>query len=157
MRCKQIREALESLETREVPAVIREHVTSCPDCRAYARDSRLVGYGFRALAEQKVPEASIGFVTRLVRRLGENRSRSPAEFLEEVGRRVVFATFLLTLVMLLSLAIPSAGPVRGAATADLYLGQAEAMAAETDPILAPDVQGRLDAVPSNRPNAKGNK
>src|SRR5258708_16273217 len=108
MRCKDIREALETLDNREFPAIIREHTAICVDCRAYVRDWQLLRCGFRALAEENVPDASVGFVVRLVRRLGENRVRGGAEFLEEVGRRVVFATLLVTLALVLSLVIPSA-------------------------------------------------
>ena len=106
----------------ELPAEAREHLSKCAGCEGYLRDARLVQAGFRALAEETAPEASFGFASRLVRRLQEWEEKGArSEFFETVGRRFVYATLALTLALLLSLALPTSGPVRGVAGAD-FLG-----------------------------------
>jgi anti-sigma factor RsiW len=154
MRCEKIREVVERHTAQEVPAAVREHLAACPACGAYARDWRLVRGGLRALAGEPVPEASLGFRARLVRRLEEARETGSVadEFVERVGRRVVFATLLLALTVLLALVLPSAGPVRGAAAAaDLFPAQSEIALAENDPIFAPDYHDNRGAAPTPLP------
>jgi hypothetical protein len=153
MRCEEIREVVEAHAAHEIPAAAREHLTACPGCQAYARDWRLVRAGLGALAAEPVPEASLGFRARLLRRLEEAREASGAagEFVERVGRRVVFATLLLALTVLLALVLPSAGPVRGAAAADPFPAQAEVASAENDPLFAPDYQDNPAAAPTRLP------
>jgi hypothetical protein len=136
-------------------------VAICPSCAAYARDWRLVYYGFRALAEEQAPEAPLGFAARLIRRLGDVRGseRAAAEFLERAGRRAVLATLLLTLTAVLALLLPSTGPLGGSAAADLALAQAEFAPAENDPIFAPDTQDNPGFAPARTPTgiARGKK
>jgi len=122
MDCKAIRDLIEERWREELPAEAREHLSKCADCEAYRRDARLLQAGFHALAEEAPPEASFGFASRLVRQLLEwDKTGGRSEFFETVGRRFVYATLALTLALLLSLALPSAGPVRGVAGAD-FLG-----------------------------------
>jgi len=83
-----------------------------------------------------VPEASVGFAARLLRRLQEwEETGGRSEFFETVGRRFVYATLALTLVLLLSLVLPAYGPVRGFTGTD-FLG----MQTENQAIL-PDLIG----------------
>jgi len=88
------------------------------------------------MAEEAVPEASVGFAARLLRRLQEwEETGGRSEFFETVGRRFVYATLALTLVLLLSLVLPAYGPVRGFTGTD-FLG----MQTENQAIL-PDLIG----------------
>ena len=122
MDCKELRDLVSELWGGELPAGAREHLSKCAGCEAFWRDARLVQAGFRALAEEAAPEASPGFASRLVRRLQEWEEKGArSEFFENVGRRFVYATLALTLALLLSLALPTSGPVRGVAGAD-FLG-----------------------------------
>lgn len=148
MRCEEVRESLEEARVEHVPAPIREHLASCKGCEDYARDWRLLRAGWRALAEEPVQKASLGFVARLARRLEEAAETSSAaqEFLERAGRRVVYATVLLALIVLLILVLPSSGPLRGPATAELYLAEPGVIAARSDPIFT-------DEFPDNYPRA----
>ncbi len=138
MHCDEVRELLEELETREPTASVREHLASCAECRTYARDWRLARASFRALAAEPAPEPTLGFAARLVRRLDETaeRRRAGAEFLERAGRRFVYATLCLTLMILLALLLPDSGPLRGPTTADLYMAQTDVVPAGSDPVFA---------------------
>src|SRR5712692_7668529 len=158
MRCKEIRKFLEELRGREISAAVREHLAICPACQVETRNWQLLQEGFQALVELDVPEASFGFVTRLMRRLEEaSETGNPAaEFLELVGRRVVLATLLLTLTVLLALAVPATGPLRGAGGADLYVAQAEE---PSDPVFGADVLNNPEATPAKlaTPDGRGEK
>jgi len=122
MDCKAIRDLIAERWGEELPAEVREHLSKCAGCEAYWLNARFLQAGFYALAEETPPEASFGFASRLVRRLQEwGATGARSEFFETVGRRFVYATLALTLALLLSLALPSTGPVRGVAGAD-FLG-----------------------------------
>ena len=122
MDCKELRDSVSELWGGELPAEAREHLSKCAGCGVFLRDARLVRAGLRALAEEAVPEASLGFASRMVRRLQEWEEKGArSEFFETVGRRFVYATLALTLALLFSLALPTSGPVRGVAGAD-FLG-----------------------------------
>lgn len=122
MDCRAIRDLIGERWGEELPAEAREHLSRCAGCEAYWRNARFLQAGFHALAEETPPEASFGFASRLVRRLEEwGATGARSEFFETVGRRFVYATLALTLALLLSLALPSTGPVRGVAGAD-FLG-----------------------------------
>ena len=144
MRCQDVLEVLEESRSQEMSAAVREHLAVCPACRFQRRNWRLLDEGFQALAEGEVPQVSLGFVNRLMRRLEEaSETGNPAaEFLELVGRRVVLATLLLTVTLLLALALPATGPFRSAAAADLYVAQAEE---PSDPIFGADVLNNPEA------------
>jgi anti-sigma factor RsiW len=136
----------------EISAAVREHLAGCPGCDALAREYELVRAGFRALAAEPVPEPSWGFSTRLLRRLEKSPDEEGAAFLERVGRRVVYASFLLALTLLLALALPSSSPLRSPTTADLYLAQAEVATAGAGPIFAgelPENHGAISVAPDN--------
>jgi hypothetical protein len=143
MRCEELRENLEAFETVELPAPAREHLASCPDCRGRVRDWRLARVGLGLLAEESVPELSVGFAARVVRRLEgvAEAGRSSGEFLERAGRRFVYASLLLALTALLFLLLPSSGPLRAPSTADLYFAGTETFMSENDPVLTGEPAG----------------
>ncbi len=150
MGCEEIRQILEESSAQELPALVRDHLGKCSGCYAHARDWRLVRAGFGALAEAEVPEAPLGFAARLARRLQDTAEplRSGADYLEQAGRRFVYAALLFTLMLLLALVLPSTGPLRVSPTADFYFAQTEVTPAESDSILAPDFQDTHDAAPA---------
>jgi hypothetical protein len=135
MRCEDVHRIIVEDWPEEIPAAVREHLAGCPGCGALAREYGLVRAGFRALAAEPVPEPSWGFAVRVLRRLEESPVPEGAEFLERVGKRVVYASFLLALTLLLALALPSSGPLRGPTAADFYLAQQESVTMGSDPIL----------------------
>jgi predicted anti-sigma-YlaC factor YlaD len=133
MDCKTIRDLVSELWDGELPAEVRVHLSKCAGCEAFWRDARLVQAGFRALAEEAAPEASLGFASRLVRRLQEwEEIGARSDFFETVGRRFVYATLALTMAVLLSLALPNTGPVRGVAGADFLGLQSPSQATQPD-------------------------
>ncbi len=146
MRCEEVQAILEEASAGEPSESLHAHLSTCSKCGAWARDWGLMRAGFRALASERVPEATLGFAARVVRRLEEaaDSGGAAAEFLERVGRQVVCATLLLALTALLALLVPSTGPLRGQAAADLYLSQPDVLAAENDPVGAdpvPELRG----------------
>jgi anti-sigma factor RsiW len=157
MRCEEMRRMILEDWPEEVPAAVREHVAGCAECRAYVRDFGALRVGFRALAAEPVPEPSWGFATRVLRRLEETRDEVSVEFLERAGRRVVYATCVLALTLLLALALPSSGPLRGPTTAELYLAQAEEVTAGSIPIFTgelPSNNGVTPVAPENSGTGK---
>jgi hypothetical protein len=152
MSCKNIRERLDDLWERELTAELRQHLTACAACRQYHLDLRLVRSGFHLLKREELPESSVGFAERLVRRLGEvSRAPSVAEFFERVGRRFVYATLVLTFLALLALALPPTGPVRGLSATDIQITTQEALVAYSDPVGDPGVQGTPELAPVETP------
>ena len=152
MRCDDIRERLDILWQGEQPAEVGEHLTRCAPCSRYLRDLRLVRSGFFLLKREEIPEASLGFAQRLVRQLGE-ASKAPcvADFFERAGKRFVYATLALTLLVLLGLALPSTGPMRGLAAADLQLPAQEASLSYSDPMGESGVLESPDVAPVEVP------
>jgi len=137
MRCDRVREIVEqeSLEAASPP--VHEHLVACAACREYARDWDLLRAGFHALGEEPVPEPSSGFVPRLLRQLEAVPEPSLAEeFFERVGRRVVYVTSLVALILLLALALPPSGPLRGPAAAEALGEPVEVVMAGSDPVFA---------------------
>lgn len=104
-----------------MPELLRLHLGKCAECRSYAEDWGRVSEAFRAAAADPLPEPSFGFADRLLRRLASSSGaeRAATEFVERVGRRVAFATMLLAMLMLLALGLPTSGPVREPAGAEL--------------------------------------
>jgi hypothetical protein len=147
MDCKQIRDLVSELWGDELPGEAREHLSKCAGCEVFWRNARLVQAGFRALAEEAVPEASLGFASRVVRRLQEWEEKGTrSEFFEAVGRRFVYATLALTLALLLSLALPTSGPVRGVAGADFLGLQSHNQAWQPD-VIGGDFGDSHDLIP----------
>lgn len=124
MGCKDIREILETCD--ELPSGVREHVAGCPACQAHASGLAVLRQGLHLLNQDPVPEPSVGFRVRVLRRLEERAGR---DFLEYAGRRVVYATLVLVLVLLLAMIVPSSGPVRRAPSLETSWPQAESVTA----------------------------
>jgi hypothetical protein len=135
MRCEDVRKHVDALWAGEVPAEIRVHFAACPACAEYLRDVRLVRTGLHFLGQDAAPEPTLGFAARLVRRLSEFAEQdAQQQFFEYVGRRFVYATLVLAMIMVLALVVPSTGPVRAAATPDLVMAEQEAVLVRPDPV-----------------------
>ena len=135
MRCQDVRERVDELWAGEVPGEIRAHVAACPGCAEYWRDVRLLRSGLRLLAKDPAPDPTLGFAARLVRRLGEATEQSIREdFFVYVGRRFVYATLLLAMILLFALAAPSSGPLREQASTDLLMAEQEAVTVRPEPV-----------------------
>jgi hypothetical protein len=149
MRCDETRSWFEDGEGGQMPASVREHLRTCPACRADEQDWRLVGAGFRVLSKEPAPNASTGFVARLKRRLAEPSlaGRASTQFWDLVGRRVILVGTLLTLTVVMALMLPPSGPWRSPTALDLSLLQAE-VAAENDPVLPDDLGGSQSVAPN---------
>ena len=112
MRCDAVRQSIED-GTARTPAV-QVHLESCSGCKEYLRRWGVLRAGLVAMAGEEPPEPSIGFTTRLMRRL-EN---APADFqfgqqvMDRIARRVVYATLMVAVMLALLLALPSSGPLR---------------------------------------------
>jgi len=151
MDCKEIQELVSEQWGAELSAEARAHVSRCAGCEGLMRDAGLVQAGLRALAEEKVPEASLGFASRLVRRLQaweEKGARS--EFFETVGRRFVYATLALTLALLLSILLPTSGPVRAVAGADFLGLQSNSQTSQPD-VIGGEAGDSHDLIPGRLP------
>jgi len=152
MDCKELREMVSELWGEELPAEAREHLSQCAACERFWLDARLAQAGFRALAEEAAPEPSLGFASRLVRRLLEwERTGARSEFFETVGRRFVYATLALTLALLLSLVLPTSGPVRGVAGADFLGLQSSTQLSQPD-VIGGDLSDPHDVIPGRVPD-----
>ena len=149
MRCEEVRAILEEMPTGGFPSPVREHLEACRVCAAYARDWRLVAAGLHELSREPVPEASWGFAARVVRRIEEATAipQPRPEFVEQVGRRFVYATLMLTLVLLLGLLLPSSGPLRSPAADDYYLVRPESVSARADIALGEEFSDLQQAMP----------
>lgn len=148
MRCKDVREFVSDLMIDNLSPEIWDHLSGCPGCQAYLRNARLVQAGFRALAKVAAPEASYGFASRLVRQLGEwGEKREQSEFFENVGRRFVYATFALTLALLLALVLPPSGPVRSVASSDFVGLQADSRLSSQTDVIGLDAPAPHEGVP----------
>jgi len=150
MRCKLVREVIESVALEEPTGGVREHLLKCAECAAYARRWGHVRTGFQALSEEAAPGATIGFTARLMRRLDEAGAPNPAEaFLEQVGRRFVYATLLVTFVLLLALALPPSGPLRGPTVSELLSAEPVVAVAVNDPVFPYELSGATESIPDS--------
>ncbi len=158
MHCDAVREILEEVSPSEISGPVREHLTRCANCAAHARQWRLVNAGFQVLKEETTPEPTLGFAARLVRRLDEAHMPSPAEaFLERVGRRVLYATLLMTFALLLALALPSSGPLRGPSVSELLSAGPEVTVAVSDPVFPYELPDEPELVPNNSTGTSVNR
>jgi predicted anti-sigma-YlaC factor YlaD len=127
MRCSKIRESLDPEHQNATSASVQEHLSVCAECRSYAANLSRLTEGMKLLAQEDISQPSLGFSERVLRRLEQETGW---EFLESVGRRVVYATLVLVLFLLLAMILPSSGPVRRAPTLDTYWPQEQSVAAE---------------------------
>jgi predicted anti-sigma-YlaC factor YlaD len=125
MRCSKIRETLELENNSQSRPAVREHLAVCSECRTYATNLSKLAAGMKLLAEEPVPEPSIGFQLRVLRRLDQESRR---DFLERAGQRVVYATLIVVLFLLLAMIVPSSGPVRSSPKLENYQPQEETVA-----------------------------
>ena len=147
MDCKETRDLVGERWGEELGAEAREHISKCAGCEVYWRNARFLQTGFRALAEETPPDASFGFAARLVRRLQEGEATGARNaFFETVGRRFVYATLALTLALLLSLVLPTSGPVRGVAGAD-FLGLQNHNQMSQPDVVGGDLSDTHDLIP----------
>src|SRR5579859_146796 len=159
MRCKDVEIILEEAKPKSLSEPVREHLSDCNSCRGMWRDLLLLRAGFAALAEDPAPQASLGFGARLIRRLEfvQDPGSAAAEFFERVGRRFVLAGLLLAMLFILALVLPSSGPLRGPATAEVYLAQPEPSTQREAPILGDEFSDSNDITPVDLTNGSGNR
>jgi len=135
MRCDAVRQAVEEGLNR-TPAV-EVHIESCTTCKEYLRKWEMVHAGLVVLRSEEPPEPTFGFTSRLMRRL----ERAPADFqfrqqfIDQVGRRVVYATLMVALMLLLILALPSSGPLRSSGVSQSILVQAQMATLSNEQVL----------------------
>ncbi len=152
MSCDYLRERLDSLWEQGEAAEVTRHLAECRECAREYHDLRLVRAGFRLMKREAPPEPSLGFAQRLVRQLGElSRAPSVADFIEQVGRRFVYATLVLTFLALLAIALPATGPVRGLTLSDVQLSGPEALVANADPFGDTNLQEPYEQEPEEVP------
>jgi hypothetical protein len=122
MRCSEIRKQLGIFASADSTPSVRDHLLICSSCRAEAEAQKLLHAGFKSLAQEPVPEVSVGFVARLMRQLDSAAlSGDPArEFLERAGRRVLYASLALALTVLVALMTPASSPLRGSSGTEIY-------------------------------------
>ena len=68
------------------------------------------------------------------------------EFFERVGRRVVYVAGTLALMLILVLAVPSSGPLRGPTAAELYWTQSDVASVGSDASFGDESLENSDAV-----------
>jgi hypothetical protein len=147
MKCDDIRTMLEELEGGAAPEAARAHLAACRDCAEWWRDWRMMTAGFKSLAQETVPEPSWGFPERVVRRLQDSAGgRGTVDFFERAGRRVVWATLLVTLMAVLALIVPSSGPVRAESDPEYLSTRYQAPLTQNYPIV--DIDNSDASAPS---------
>jgi anti-sigma factor RsiW len=149
MRCEEFRQTIEETRNREASAALREHLGQCAACAEYARDWRTVRAGLDLLSAEPAPEPRLGFAARVLKRLEESTRTltSREELLERAGRRMVYATLFVVLALVLALVVPTSGPVRAHASAELFPMEPAVMV-ENNPILIDDSAANLLPAPS---------
>ena len=152
MRCDEVRRTIEETWGEEQSKVVLDHLAQCADCRSLAQRADRLALGFRVMAAEATPEPSWGFASRVVRRAEEVQRSETAveEFFLRVGRRVVYATCVLAVTLLLALVLPASGPFRGPATGELYFAQVESARAGNAAVFMGEA---LETVPSPPPPA----
>jgi len=149
MKCEEFRETIEEIRNRRASAALREHFGQCAACAEYARDWQTVRAGLALLSVEQAPEPMLGFAARVLRRLDEATGALPSreELLERAGRRMVYATLLVVLALVLALVVPTAGPVRAQASAELFPME-PAVVVENNPTLIDDSAANPPLAPS---------
>jgi len=165
MRCDAVRQIVEEGMNRR-PAV-QVHMTSCSACKEYLRQWEIVQAALVALRGEGPPEPSLGFTTRVMRRLEDTSEELQfgQQFIDQIGRRVVYATLMVALMLLLLLALPSSGPLRSSGVSESILVQAQVATLSNDQILGVDGMDSADlsdsssapATSSSSPGGRGPK
>ena len=136
MRCDAVRQIVEEGLNRP-PAVVA-HLESCSGCKEYLRTWETLRGGLIALRAEDPPEPSIGFTTRVMRRLENNPLDLGQQFIDQIGRRVVYATLMVALMLLLVLLLPPSGPYRSSGVSESVLVQAQVATLSNEQILGVD-------------------
>ncbi|MCL5006122.1 MAG: hypothetical protein M1404_06275 [Acidobacteria bacterium] len=155
MRCDVVRRMVE--EDIEMAAGVQAHVASCPACAEYIRRWELLRAGFAVLKEEEPPHASLGFAERLVRRLAYARavSQTGQQFVVQAGKRVVYATLLVALMLILGLVLPSSGPLRTPRAAEPILSQPQIATMSPEQIIGISDSSYSRSVPASRNQQRG--
>jgi hypothetical protein len=138
MRCDAVRQIVEEGVTM-TPAV-QVHVESCSGCKEYLRKWETVHAGLVAIRGEAPPEPTIGFTARLMRRLENAPAEFPfgQQFIDQIGRRAVYATLMVVLMLALILALPSSGPLRSSGISESVLVQTQVAALASEQVLGVD-------------------
>jgi hypothetical protein len=164
MRCDAVRQTVE--EGMAGTPAVQVHVESCSGCKEYLRKWEMLQSGLVAIRGEEPPEPSMGFTTRLMRRL-ENASpefQFRQQLIDQIGRRVVYATLMVALMLALILALPSSGPFRSSGISESVFVQTQVATLANEQVLGVDgmdTGGMQDsaAVPAanGSPEVRGSK
>lgn len=156
MRCDAVRQIVEEGMTR-TPAV-EAHVESCPGCREYLRKWETLRISLVALRGEKPPEPMFGFTTRLMRRLENAAAEYPFghQLIDQIARRVVYATLMVAFMLGLLLALPSSGPLRSTGISESILVQNQVARLANEQVLGVDGvdAGDPDDLPTSADNTE---
>lgn len=164
MRCEAVRQIVED-GLKRLPAV-EVHIKSCSACREYVRQWEMIRAGLVELRGEEPPEPSIGFTTRVMRKLENSSAELPfgQQFIDQIGRRVVYATLMVALMLVLILALPSSGPLRSTGISESILVQAQVATLSNEQVLGVDGLDDSDSsdsspapAPSGSPTARGSR
>jgi|SRR5690348_12527396 anti-sigma factor RsiW len=138
MRCDAVRQMIEE-DMTGTPAV-EAHVGSCPACKEYLRSWAALRARLTALRTEEPPEPSIGFTARLMRRL----ESAPSEFspgyqlMDQIAKRIVYATLMVALMLALLLMLPSSGPLRSSGISESVLVENQVATLANEAVLGVD-------------------
>ena len=164
MRCDAVRQIVE--EGMDRPPAVAAHLESCSGCKEYLRKWETVHTGLVAIRGEEPPEPTIGFTTRLIRRLENAPAEFPfgQQFIDQIGRRAVYATLMVALMLALILALPSSGPLRSSGISESVLVQTQVATLSNEQVLGVDGMDsgdQADSSPasatSGGPGARGSK
>ncbi len=138
MRCDVVRRMIE--EEPERPPEVQAHLASCPGCAEYIRQWEFLRAGFAALQKEEPPEPSLGFAQRVARKVQEARDSEATglQFIVQAGRRMVYATLLVAVMLILGLVLPSSGPLRAPQSAAPVLAAPQLTALSSDQVMGID-------------------
>lgn len=138
MRCDNVRQIVEENMTR-TPAV-QAHVESCSGCKEYLRKWETLRAGLVALRSEQPPEPTVGFTARMMRRLENAPSEFPfgQQLVDQIGKRVVYATLMVALMLGLLLALPSSGPLRSSGISESILVENQVATLANEQVLGVD-------------------
>jgi anti-sigma factor RsiW len=126
-------------EMTRTPAV-EAHVDSCSACKEYLRSWAALRARLIALRTEEPPEPSLGFTTRLMRRL----ESAPAELspgyqlMDQIAKRIVYATLMVALMLALLLTLPSSGPLRSSGISGSVLVENQVATLANEEVLGVD-------------------
>lgn len=147
MRCDAVRQIVE--EGMDRPPAVAAHLESCSGCKEYVRKWETLRAALIALRSEDAPEPSIGFTTRVMRRLEDTPADPSQQFIDQIGRRVVYATLMVALMLLLVLLLPSSGPYRSSGISQSVLVQPQVAMLSNEQILGVDGMDNSDQADSS--------